>query len=202
MQILRAAERLFAERGFDGASLREIAVAAKQGNNNAVQYHFGGKDRLIEAILSQRVAEMETERQTLLEKAEADDRLNDVGTLIAILTLPYLSLCDDHGQHPHARFLIHYMSRRLAGVPKRGFADVTAPAVLRLLGLLKQRIAALPEDISDNRIMLCILMFLNLLVQHDAAYPDGDAPEILARHVKDTIEAMTAALCGPYGMNR
>ena len=39
-QIIRAAEELFAARGIDGVSLREINRAAGQSNTGAVQYHF------------------------------------------------------------------------------------------------------------------------------------------------------------------
>ena len=40
-QIIRAAEELFAARGIDSVSLREINRAAGQSNTGAVQYHFG-----------------------------------------------------------------------------------------------------------------------------------------------------------------
>jgi AcrR family transcriptional regulator len=49
-QIVLAAERLFAERGLDGVSLREIGAAVGNANNSAVQYHFGSKDQLVRAI--------------------------------------------------------------------------------------------------------------------------------------------------------
>src|SRR4051794_41890454 len=48
-QIVLAAEALFAERGIEGVSLRQIGAAAGNGNNSAVQYHFGTKDRLGQA---------------------------------------------------------------------------------------------------------------------------------------------------------
>ena len=41
-QLMRAAERLFAERGIEVVSLREINRAAAQRNATALQYHFGG----------------------------------------------------------------------------------------------------------------------------------------------------------------
>ena len=44
--IIVAAERLIAERGVD-VPLRDIAAAAGQRNNSAVQYHFGSRDGLI-----------------------------------------------------------------------------------------------------------------------------------------------------------
>ena len=47
--ILEAARELFAERGYDGASIR--AITARAGVNlGAVTYHFGTKERLYLAV--------------------------------------------------------------------------------------------------------------------------------------------------------
>jgi TetR/AcrR family transcriptional regulator, regulator of cefoperazone and chloramphenicol sensitivity len=43
--LVEAALRLFAEKGYEGASTREIAQAAS-ANIGSIAYHFGGKDRL------------------------------------------------------------------------------------------------------------------------------------------------------------
>lgn len=51
-RILRAATRLFAERGYEGTSVRAICDAA-EANVNAVSYHFGGKKALYEAVIAQ-----------------------------------------------------------------------------------------------------------------------------------------------------
>jgi len=48
--LLRAATRLFAERGFDGTSLREVAQAAEV-NLAMVSYHFSGKEGLYSACI-------------------------------------------------------------------------------------------------------------------------------------------------------
>src|ERR1700744_6460931 len=42
-RIMRAAERLFAERGYDATSVRAI-VAKARVNQAAINYHFDGKD--------------------------------------------------------------------------------------------------------------------------------------------------------------
>jgi TetR/AcrR family transcriptional regulator len=58
MAILKAARAVFARRGFEGASTREVAEAA--GVNNAmIYYHFKDKLRLYRAVLSHSFAEYE-----------------------------------------------------------------------------------------------------------------------------------------------
>lgn len=60
-RFIEAAEKLFAERSIDSVSLNEITVAAGQKNRNALQYHFGNRDGLLQAIIdkhSQRVREL------------------------------------------------------------------------------------------------------------------------------------------------
>ena len=52
--ILLTAERLFAERGIEAVPLRDIGVAAGQRNHVAVQYHFGDRENLVQAIAAYR----------------------------------------------------------------------------------------------------------------------------------------------------
>jgi AcrR family transcriptional regulator len=49
-RIIKAAERLFAERGYDGTSIRAI-VAKARVNQAAINYHFDGKDGLYREVL-------------------------------------------------------------------------------------------------------------------------------------------------------
>ena len=52
-QILSAAEELFADKGFDGTSVRDIAH--KAGVNLAmISYYFGSKEKLFEALVEYR----------------------------------------------------------------------------------------------------------------------------------------------------
>ena len=49
-RIIKAAERLFADRGYDGTSIRAI-VAKARVNQAAINYHFAGKDGLYREVL-------------------------------------------------------------------------------------------------------------------------------------------------------
>ena len=48
--ILQVAERLFAEKGFDGTSIRDISKAAKI-NIAMVSYYFGSKEKMLESLV-------------------------------------------------------------------------------------------------------------------------------------------------------
>ena len=67
--IMNAAEELFAAAGYNATSLRAITQAADV-NLAAVNYHFGGKQGLLEAIYNRRIAPMNTARIDSLEKLE------------------------------------------------------------------------------------------------------------------------------------
>jgi AcrR family transcriptional regulator len=68
-RLLDAAERCFADAGFEGASLRDITARAKV-NLAAAHYHFGSKDELFLAVVERRLAPLNAERMRLLDEAE------------------------------------------------------------------------------------------------------------------------------------
>ncbi len=82
--ILDAAEALFAQRGYDGASMGEIGRRA--GVSSALPaYFFGGKDGLYQAVLERLLAEREQRLGPLADAAAA--HLERTGELRAALEL-------------------------------------------------------------------------------------------------------------------
>jgi AcrR family transcriptional regulator len=72
-RILDAAEELFMQHGFGGTSMRHLT--GKAGVNlAAVNYHFGSKDALIEAVIRRRLDPMNAARIAALEALEASGR--------------------------------------------------------------------------------------------------------------------------------
>lgn len=69
-RILGAAEELFAELGFAGASLRQVTTAANV-NLAAVNYHFGSKDNLIEEVFRRRLDHLSEVRLARLAEITA-----------------------------------------------------------------------------------------------------------------------------------
>lgn len=67
IQILHVAEKLFAEKGFDGTSIRDIAKEA--GINIAmVSYYFGSKEKMLEALILSRASDLKMLFDSLLKE--------------------------------------------------------------------------------------------------------------------------------------
>lgn len=135
-QILDAAEELFAAAGFAATSLRAVTSAAGV-NLAAVNYHFGSKEGLIQAVFARRLEPLNHERlqrldHLLTDRAGSTPALED---LLRALFEPALRMALEPGG---AHFL------RLMG---RMHADpdalATTGAVLELFTELRDRF--LPE---------------------------------------------------------
>ena len=78
IRILQVAEKLFAEKGFDGTSIRDIASEAG-ANVSMISYYFGSKENLMKEIIRQKIdhtvqsldAVMADTATTPVEKIEA-----------------------------------------------------------------------------------------------------------------------------------
>jgi AcrR family transcriptional regulator len=86
-RILDTAERLFAERGIDGVSVR--AILAEAGVNAALaNYHFGSREGLIDALLRRRLAPLNEERARLLDEVEARGKAASVEDVLRAFFAP------------------------------------------------------------------------------------------------------------------
>ncbi len=92
-RVLIAAEKLFAEHGYHGTTLRQITQAAK-ANLAAVNYHHGDKESLYLEILRRRLRTINQERLRLLTEAEQGSGENPVPleTLFEIMAGPLFAL--------------------------------------------------------------------------------------------------------------
>jgi len=103
--LKRAAMRLFAERGTDGVTVREIARAAGQLNHGAVSYHFGGKDALIRAIVSDGARIIDQRRNTRLDLIEAAGGPFTLTEVIDTIVYPSLAVFGPDEEECYLRFL-------------------------------------------------------------------------------------------------
>ena len=66
--ILQVAEKLFAEKGFDGTTVRDISKAANI-NIAMVSYYFGSKDKMLEALIQFRTEDLSIKIENLIKES-------------------------------------------------------------------------------------------------------------------------------------
>ncbi|MGF1480031.1 MAG: TetR/AcrR family transcriptional regulator [Cyanophyceae cyanobacterium] len=98
-QILDVAERLFAENGFAGTSLRSI-IGEAEVNLSAVNYHFGSKEELFRAVVA-RIAKPVVEGQLKkLAQCEANNDCPSVEEILEAFLTPPLEVILNSGDRP------------------------------------------------------------------------------------------------------
>lgn len=88
--LLDAAERLFAERGYDGASVRDIAAAAG-AQIASVSFHHGGKETLFERVIERRASELAALRLGALAAARQENGPLSLEAVLSAFVRPYLA---------------------------------------------------------------------------------------------------------------
>jgi AcrR family transcriptional regulator len=96
-RILKAAERLFAERGYDATSIRTI-VAKAGVNQAAINYHFGGKDGLYREVLRAALRALTEHQLAHAEEAKTMSREKALGEFVRHQLRPLLAR-DDLSRH-------------------------------------------------------------------------------------------------------
>ena len=154
-RLLTAAEFLFAERGFDAVSLRDIVKAAK-ANVAAVNYHFGGREELIELIITRYLTPILDERLARLESAERRGP----------------------GKIPLLEEVLEAYVRPLNGMIRK--SELPETIFLKLLGrILAARGDAFFPEALDHRIKLLSHRFTRALVKCLPGAPAEDLPSRL-----------------------
>ncbi|MFI5041145.1 MAG: TetR/AcrR family transcriptional regulator [Acidimicrobiales bacterium] len=202
-RMILTAERLFAERGIDGVSLREIGVAAGQRNNSAAQYHFGSRYGLVRAILEFRMAQVDERRLALLAQFDAAGRSGDLRALVEAYVTPLAEMVgSDDGTSWYARFLAQLLARADPAVlnpeqyVSRGFTIV--------LTRLGEHLEALPPVLRSQRVMLAGILTVHALANHEFLLATGttDVPTpLLAADLADTVVAVLTAPVSPATRN-
>lgn len=166
-RLLDNAERLFAEKGFSGVSIREITADAGC-NLAAVNYHFGGKKKLYLAVFSERWASRGSRiRQAFLQAMEGKKNPG-INQVVSAMARAFLEgpLTDSE-----RRIHIQLMQRELS---EPGEAlDMIAEQVMRpfIRELTDIMSPYFKSGVSRNRLQLNILSILGVALYFFLAQP-------------------------------
>lgn len=164
-RLIDVAERLFAEKGFDGVGVREITAEAGC-NVAAVNYHFGNKKGLYIAVFKERMVRRGQKIQEIFWKELENDEAPEPERIIKTLAKAFLKSPFSEKE----RMRHHKLMERELNRPTKAFdifyKEVVIPFFRTLLRFLKRH---LPEDISEQTEMLYILSIISQVLYFNLA---------------------------------
>ncbi len=185
-RLLQAAARLFAERGFARVTVRDICAKA-DANVAAVNYHFGGKDGLYQAVMRMAIDTM----QETTEAARAAGR--DLPPRERIRA--YVSVFADRLLGSHHETWIHQLMLREMSDPSPAL-DMVADEVLRprmayLCGVIAELIDCAPDDPRVARCALSVTSQFNSMLWTKTVARLMQAPEAVPGAIDEIAEHIT-----------
>ncbi|MGW0811870.1 TetR/AcrR family transcriptional regulator [Streptomyces viridiviolaceus] len=190
-KLIRAAEEIFAAQGVHGAQLRDIVALAGQGNPSAVQYHFGSRTGLLDAVMAGRQERTEQVLVPLLDAAP--DALHAL--LGALVTAEASELRTDRGRRClRISAQLSHESGVRTGTPHPTLADT---AYWRLIERIEACLAAdgLPRPLRLERLDLALTVVGAAMADRARQYLDATEPLTgEALFLADLVTTTTALL--------
>ncbi len=202
-KLLEVAGRVFADRGYQATTIREICQRAG-ANVAAVNYHFGDKLGLYTEILQQslRAAQVDAVQNALDQNAPPEDVLR------AVIRARLRGVCRGDLPDWHFRILAHELAQPTPAL-RQIINKVARPIFKRLLGLVGGMIG-LPAD--DQKTRLCAISVMGQILAYVLAGPllQGVWPglkmtpenvELIADHIADFSLSYLRDLRSKQGAN-
>lgn len=194
IEILHVAERLFAEDGFDGTSIRTIAREANV-NIAMISYYFGSKEKLLETLIIHRTSGMKMQLENIF-----NDDLSPVEKLDRLIEL-YISRID---KNKCMYQILHFeLSTKKRIMDMKAFTDIKKENMEIFRRFIEQGQATgiFKKDVNimliSGTIMGTLINFqMNRLfyeqilgLHTEQAFQDYVKNE-LTKHIKQTIKAL------------
>lgn len=176
-QIKLAARRLFALRGIDGVSVREIVEAAAQKNHGSLTYYFGTKEALVRELVADGAKLIDERRNALLDALDAKGGPKSVQDVVEALVYPSIGLAgtSNDEEDTYTRFIgLLGMSHRelfMDALEKRWNSGY-----LRALEHLRRLMPEMPAAAKNQRFVFMGAYLGSVLSLREAALTDRSRP--------------------------
>ena len=195
-KLLRAAEYLFARQGLD-VPIRDIHALAEQRNASAIQYHFGGRDELIDAIIERHAP---TPEDMAAVRADLESKLSDPRSFVDAIVRRLARYLATEESRDYIRFSFHLMLQTsMRTVLAEGSEHHSMAAVYAETNLLRRMFPDLPERLVRER-AVAGMSFIALEVAERARLIDDGQHEVLLdeeEFIANLVDMATAVLTAP-----
>jgi AcrR family transcriptional regulator len=158
-RLLKAAEEMFAQKGFDGTSIRDITTKAKRGPAS-VNYFFGDKRELYEELFRLRLREMCESRLNAIKTVMSEKGKPTLEKLFHVYCIDFLKPFADPQQSQRSLQLF-FREMAESRLPRNMFLDELAAPTLTAM---EEAIAVICPNINKHDAMMCVLSITGQLV--------------------------------------
>lgn len=198
--IKRSARDLFARRGVDGVTVREIVAASGQKNHGSLTYYFGSKEELVRELVAEGARVINEARNAMLDALEHRPDGPTLHEAMQALVLPSFAPGDtDDSVDSYMRFitLLSLTHRRLFMASLAG--DLNS-GYLRCLDLLRRLTPGMDERLRNRRLVFIEASLGAMLSLRETALAGTPPPQHMWRDphaVADVVMACLAILTAP-----
>ncbi len=195
-QLIVTAERLFALHGIDGVSLRQISAEAGNANNSAVQYHFGSREALMQAIFEHRLPRLTQRRQLLEAEARSEGRPDDLRTCTETYLLPVV----EEAEREDSYYLTFLAQLDFVAIGEHPFDRLPKPFKATTYAYFRRASALLidvPQPIREHRISIAMSICTRASSDRERARRHGAALMPYDLHVADLFDGIVGFLQAP-----
>lgn len=191
IRILDGAEQLFAREGFHNTSLRALTSQAEV-NLAAVNYHFGSKEALLQAVIERRLLPLNAIRaekiEMILTQAKQNSHLPSAENLLRAFIEPTLEF---RSSSPGAQDFINLIGRALIDPDetiRNCFLELVTPLFQKLFQGLSNALPHLATEVLLARLQFIIGSMSHVMCMGSHSSPPlGLSPSLEAKALTDQL---------------
>jgi AcrR family transcriptional regulator len=175
-QIKLSARRLFAQRGIDGVTVRDIVAASAQKNSGSLHYYFRTKDALVKELIVDTAKTIDDRRNATLDQMEALGGPQSLRQVLEVLVLPSLNLGSDDGEEDtYLRFisLLALQNRALLNEVLDGGLNT---GYQRCLTHIRRLLPDVQPLLLEQRLVFMSIALRAILAAREASLDQRDMP--------------------------
>jgi AcrR family transcriptional regulator len=201
-RLKTAAQRLIAERGIDGVSIRDIVAAAGARNGASIHYYFRTKEALVRELVLEGARRIDERRNAALDALERDGGPRSVADVVRLLVETsieraapgtpgtervsnYIRFINAVQAHHRQLFLDALQGRWNSGY-------------LRCLRHLQRLLADVPAEILNQRLIFMSIYLGSTLAARESAVEHASRSSRLWRTAW-AVDNLVDSLCGLLG---
>jgi AcrR family transcriptional regulator len=199
IKIKQVAQKLFATKGVNGVSIKDIIDASEQKNKASIYYHFGNKESLIAELLIDGAQKIDANRQQFLDKLLSEKKPLTIRKLLEALIYPVNEIIDsDSDGSTYIRFFsdLQLNNRQLM---RDILGNKWNTGYRRCLKHLEELSQGIPTPILEQRLSMIGIYSNAIFATKEAAIEASDKSNRFWSHpytienIIDTLESMLSA---------